>query len=442
MNDVCPNNGSDEIYVIGNPPFGGKANRTDDQSEDMTRAFKGLKTFKTLDYVASWFYKGAQYIANSNAKLALVSTNSIVQGAQVATLFPPIFDLGIHINFAYHSFPWSNNAKNNAGVHVVILGLSPKKDSRKTIFKLIDKALHSETVENISPYLVAGSNIAVQGRSKPMHGGLPMIFGNMPRDGGHLLMTTDEKNELISREPEAAKWVKKILGAEEFINGKDRYCLWLKDASISELNKLPLVSARLDAIRKTRESSAAQSTRSYAKHPHLFVQISQPTSGSYILIPRVSSERRKYIPIGFFNSEVICSERNFLIPNGTLYDFAILTSLIHNDWMRLTAGRLESRYSYSNTVVYNTFLFPDANNNQKKNIETLAEEILLARADNVGKTMAELYDPDTTPNDLKQAHSNLDEAVDKLYRPQGFKTSEERLAHLLNLYENAVKNKV
>lgn len=439
-NEVCPNNGTDEIYVVGNPPFGGKANRTDDQSEDMARAFKGLKTFKALDYVASWFYKGAQYIANSNAKLALVSTNSIVQGVQVATLFPPIFDLGIHINFAYHSFPWSNNAKNNAGVHVVIVGLSPKDNGKKTIFKSIDKAWHSETVENINPYLVAGSNIAVQGRGKATHDGLPMSFGSMPNDGGHLLMTTDEKNELIEKEPKAAKWVKKILGAEEFINGKDRYCLWLAEITDLELDSMPLVKSRVENVKKMRSASKRKATKNLSITPHLFGENRQPTSGSYILIPSVSSNRRKYIPIGFFDHKVICTNLNQMIPNGTLYDFAILTSLIHNDWMRLTAGRLGIGYRYSSTVVYNTFPFPDVNENQKKNIERLAEEILLARADNVGKTMAELYDPETMPDDLKQAHSKLDEAVDKLYRPQGFKTSEERLAHLLARYEMAVEN--
>lgn len=437
-NEVCPNNGTDEIYVVGNPPFGGSTNRTSDQSKDMTRVFEGLKTFKSLDYVASWFYKGAKYIANSNAKLALVSTNSIVQGAQVATLFPPIFDLGVDINFAYNSFPWSNNAKHNAGVHVIIIGLSPKNGSKKTIFKLIDKAWHSEVVDNISPYLVSGSNIAIQGRSKPIHSNARMIFGSMPNDSGNLLMTIDEKNNLVNKEPKAARWIKKILGSEEFINGKDRYCLWLKDATESELDSMPPVKDKLDSIRSVRLKSKRKTTKDLSITPHLFGEDRQPTSGSYILIPRVSSDRRKYIPIGFFNHNIIASDACQIVPNGTLYDFAILTSLIHNDWMRLVAGRLESRYRYSSTVVYNTFQFPDANDNQKKNIKILAEEILLARADNVGKTMAELYDPDTMPDDLKQAHANLDDAVDKLYRPQGFKTSEERLTHLLARYEKAI----
>lgn len=437
-NEVCPNNGTDEIYVVGNPPFGGTLNRTDEQSEDMARLFKGFKTFKSLDYVASWFYKGAKYIANSNAKLALVSTNSIVQGTQVATLFPPVFDLGVHINFAYQSFPWSNNAKNNAGVHVVIVGLSSKDNGKKTIFKSIDKAWHSETVENISPYLVAGPNIAVQGRSKPIHGGSLMVFGNKPTEGGHLLMTSDEKNELINKEPEAAKWVKKILGAEEFINGKDRYCLWLTGITDLELASMPLVKGRVDNVKRVRLASRDKGANKLADRPHEFRDLKNPNS--YILIPIHSSERRKYIPIGFFDHSVICTNANQIIPNGTLYDFGLLTSQTHNDWMRLTAGRLESRYRYSNTLVYNTLPIPDVSDNQKKNIEALAENILLARADNVGKTMAELYDPDLMPDGLKQAHSKLDEAVDKLYRPQGFKTSEERLAHLLARYEMAVKN--
>lgn len=436
-NDVCPNNSSDEIYIIGNPPFGGSRNRSDEQTEDMSQVFKGFKAFKSLDYVASWFYKGAQYIANSNAKLALVSTNSVVQGMQVATLFPHIFDLGININFAYQSFPWSNNAKYNAGVHVVIIGLSPKNGSKKTIFKLINKAWHSEAVENISPYLVTGSNVSIKSSNKPIHLGMTMMSGNSGYDGGHLLMTSDEKIELINKEPEAAKWIKKILGADDFINGKNRYCLWLVGITDLELNNMPLVKSRVDNVKRVRLASRDKASNKLADRPHEFRDLSNPDS--YILIPIVSSERRKYIPIGFINHDAICTNANQMIPNGTLYDFAILTSAIHNDWMRLTAGRLKSDYRYTNTVVYNTFPFPDVSDNQKQHIENLAEEILLSRADNTGKTLAELYDPDKMPDGLKQAHANLDDAVDKLYRPQGFNTTEERLAHLLSRYEKLVQ---
>lgn len=437
--EVCPNNGSDEIYIIGNPPFGGTGSRNEEQSKDMDFVFKALKSFKSLDYVTSWFWKGAQYIANSNAQLALVSTNSIAQGEQVAMLFPYIFDLDIHISFAYQTFPWRNNAKHNAGVHVVIIGLTSKTNKDNLIFKLVDNAWHTENVSNISPYLVAGSNITVKSRSSPVHNGKKMVRGNMPTDGGNLFLTDNEKETLESEEPIARQYIRKVLGAREFLHSENRWCLWFVNAGLDELSKIPHIRERLDAVKKMRLASKKQSTRDLSTKPHLFELVIQPLEGDYILIPRVSSERRKYVPMGFFNHMVISSDANQIIPNGTLFEFGILTSLAHNDWMRLVAGRLESRYRYSGTIVYNTFPFPDTTDEQKNHIENLAEEILLARASNAGMTLAELYDPDKMPDDLKLAHSTLDNAVDKLYRPQGFSNTEERLAHLLARYEQLIE---
>lgn len=437
-NEVCPNNGSDEIYIIGNPPFGGTTNRTDEQAEDMKIVF-GKKVLKYLDYVSSWFWKGSQYIANSNAELALVSTNSIAQGEQVAMLFPDIFKLGIHIRFAYQTFPWTNNAKHNAGVHVIIIGLSVQESTKKKIYKLIDKDWHSEQVKNISPYLVSGSNVTVEASKKPIQPRTKMIFGNKPIDGGFLFLTQEEKEYLESNEPYSTQFIKPVLGAKEFLHGEQRWCLWFEEADLDELMKYPLIKKRLEGVKQKRAESDAQSTRDYAKYPHLFRQIAQPKSGNYILVPGVTSERRQYVPIGFYGYEVIATNLVNIIPEGSTYDFAILTSLIHNDWMRLVTGRLESRYRYTSTIVYNTFPFPDVTDEQKNNIENLAEEILLARASNAGMTLAELYDPDKMPDDLKQAHSTLDDAVDKLYRPQGFANTEERLAHLLARYEQLIE---
>jgi len=436
-NDVCPNNGSDEIYIIGNPPFGGSANRTDEQTEDMSQVFIGFKKFKFLDYVTSWFWKGSQYIAGSNTKLALVSTNSIAQGEQVAMLFPHIFKLDINISFAYQSFPWRNNAKHNAAVHVIILGLSPKSSSEKTIFKLIDGNWHTEKPNNISPYLISGSNLAVSSCNEPIHEGSKMIYGNKPVDGGNLLLTTEEKDSLISREPKASKWIKKMLGSSEFINGKERYCLWLKGISSLELDNMPLVKARVENVKAMRLASRDKGANKLAERSHEFRDLKNPDN--YILVPRVSSSNRKYVPLGFFDSNVISTDQAYIIPEGSLYDFGILMSLAQNDWMRLVAGRLGMGYRYSNTIVYNTFPFPNATDEQKKHIEQLAEEVLLARASNVGMTLAELYDPDKMPGDLKEAHTNLDDAVDKLYRSQGFTNTEERLAHLLARYEKLVE---
>lgn len=438
-NEVCPNNGSDEIYIIGNPPFGGKQKRSVSQTEDMEKVFKGFKKLKTLDYVAAWFWCGAQYIKGTNAKLALVATNSIVQGEQVGVLWKPIFDLGVHINFAYQTFSWANHAKRNAAVHVVVVGLS-SNDHECAIHKKIDDTWHRMAVDSISPYLVPGPETVILGRAKPLSPGVSnIVYGSMPNDGGHLLLNSFERDELIDKDPSCGKWIREIVGSSEFLNGVKRYCLWLVDAEQEELQKHPLICDRVDAVRQQRQESLRETTQELAEIPHLFAEIRQPKTGSYILVPIHSSENRSYIPIGFFDHETICTNANLIIPNGTLYEFGILTSMIHNDWMRLVAGRLKSDYRYASAIVYNTFPFPDVTDTQKKNIESLAEEILLVRADNVGMTMAELYDPNKMPGDLKEAHTNLDDAVDKLYRSQGFTNTEERLAHLLARYEKLVE---
>ena len=437
-NDVCPNNGSDEIYVIGNPPFGGKSKRSASQIQDMEMVFKGFKKIKTLDYVACWFYKGALYIKDSNASLALVTTNSVSQGEQVAILWPPIFELGLSISFAYQTFQWKNNAKHNAGVHVIVVGLSNKKMNENTIYKLVDDKWHKETVKNISPYLVAGSNIVIESRRTSITDRSSILFGNMPYDGGNLLLTREEKDTLISNEPKTSKYILKLLGASEFLNSKERYCLWLANEDLDSLMSIPELQKRINAVKAVRLASSDEAAHKLAERPHEFRDLNNPDS--FILVPRVSSERRKYIPIGFFKGDVISTDANQIIPNGTLLEFGFLTSVAHNDWMRLVAGRLESRYRYSGTIVYNTFPLPDMNDEQKQNIEHLAEGILLSRATNVGMTLAELYDPDKMPDDLRQAHANLDDAVDKLYRPQGFITTEERLAHLLSRYEKLIES--
>ena len=436
-NEVCPNNGSDEIYIIGNPPFGGKSKRSASQLNDMEIVFKGLKKIKTLDYVACWFYKGALYIKDTNASLALVATNSINQGEQVALLWPLIFKLGLNINFAYQTFQWKNSAKNNAGVHVVVVGLSNKNTTKNKIYKLVDDTWHKEIVGNISPYLVSGSNTVIEGRRSSISGNSPILFGNMPYDYGNLLLNTEEKNELVLNEPSSEQWLKRIIGSDEFLNSKERWCLWLVGISNEELDEMPLVKSRVDNVRYARLESTDKAAHKLAERPHEFRDLNNPDS--YIIIPSVSSERRKYVPIGTFDGHTISSNLNHIIPNGTLFEFGILTSLAHNDWMRLVAGRLKSDYRYSGTIVYNTFPFPNATDEQKKSIENLAEEILLARASNAGMTLAELYDPDKMPEDLKQAHSTLDDAVDKLYRPQGFSNTEERLAHLLARYEQLIE---
>ena len=441
---VCPNDGEQEIYVVGNPPFGGSGNRTDAQTTDMEKVFVGFKKFKFLDFVTAWFWKGANYLKDSHdkgsqAKMALVSTNSIAQGEQVAMLFPYIFELGVEIGFAYQSFPWKNNAKHNAGVHVVIIGLEMMNEGQKTIYSQVDGIWHSEKVKNISPYLIAGSNITVESRDKPLYSGSKMVYGNKPTDDGNFFFNSkEERDKFLLQEPLAEKYVRKVLGAREFLNGEQRWCLWFADESLETLEEMKNVKEILEKVKLFRLESISQATKKIASEPHLFQQISQPKSDNYILVPSVSSERRKYVPIGFFSHNIISTNLNHMIPNGTMFEFGILTSLAHNDWMRLVAGRLESRYRYSGTIVYNTFPFPTVTDDQKKHIEHLAEEILLTREDFAGETLAKLYDPDTMPESLKIAHQNLDDAVDKLYNPKGFADTASRLAHLLERYETLI----
>ncbi|TKI04043.1 class I SAM-dependent DNA methyltransferase [Martelella alba] len=435
-NKVCPKRTDDEVYIIGNPPFLGTLGRSEQQRKEMQAVFNDFKSLGSLDFVACWFWKGAKYIKNSRAELALVATNSICQGEQVATLWLPIFELGLHINFAYPTFAWANNARDKAAVHVIIVGLSSRESTRH-IYQQVGKEWHSRVVKNIGPYLVEGSNLAVIASSKPIINGIPsLLFGNKPTDGGSLLLNRNEMEELLKKEPNSNIWLKKVLGATEFINGEERWCLWLNGITTQQLESLPFVNERVLAVRDFRLKSSKESTRKKAKNAHLFDENRHPTSGEYILIPSVSSERRTYVPMGFFGSDVISTNANYIIPNGTLYEFGILNSLMHNDWMRLVAGRLKSDYRYSSSVVYNPFPWPKVDESQRSLIENLAEEILLTRAGHPGKTLAELYDPNKMPEDLLRAHQVLDRAVERLYRDRPFKDTEDRLSFLLARYES------
>lgn len=437
-NDVCPKSHEDEVYVIGNPPFLGTLGRSDIQRQEMKQVFSGFNSLGNLDYVACWFWKGSNYIANSKAELALVATNSLCQGEQVSQLWPSIFELGLSIHFAYPTFPWANNARDKAAVHVIIVGLSANAKA-KCLYQNVCGEWHSLSVKNISPYLVEGSDIAVYPVSKPLIKGVPpILFGNKPTDGGNLLLDRSEYDQLMEREPSAKKWIKRVLGADEFLNSKERWCLWLVGASNEDIARMPLVHERVKAVETFRINSSKEATRKKSSTPHLFDENRHPTSGNYIVIPRVSSQLRRYIPIGFYDHNVISTDRNFILPSGTLYEFAILMSLIHNEWMRLVAMRLKSDYSYGNKVVYNTFPWPSPNEQQRQNLVQLAENILLVREDYPGKTLAELYNPDSMPDDLKNAHAELDNAVDKLYRDKPFRDTADRLSFLLARYEEMV----
>lgn len=432
---VCQKIKDDEVYVCGNPPFLGSVGRDADQNADMEMVFKDFSKFKTLDIVASWFWKGAKFIANSNSEMALVSTNSICQGDQVCVLWKPIFELGLFIHFAYESFSWKNNAKDNAAVHVVIVGLS-NKNINPQIVRFIDKEWHYVKAKIISPYILDGGRIAVESRGSPLGKIAPMVYGNKPLDGGNLLLTRAERDALVQAEPSSAKWIKKVLGADEFINGVERYCLWLVGSSKEVIESMPEVEKRVNNVRMMRLKSVDSGARRLAENAHTFRDTNNPDK--WILVPSVSSERRQYVPLGFFDSSCISTNANLMIPNGGLYEFGVMNSTLHLDWLRTVGGRLKSDYRYSATLVYNTFPWPTVNTVQRDEIEKLAENVVLIREDYLDKTMAQLYDPDLMPAPLLAAHQSLDAAVENLYRDKPFKDLSERLEHLFARYEKLV----
>lgn len=433
---VCPRRPNEEVYVCGNPPFNGANSRTPEQNESMTRVFRGFRTYKYLDFVACWFWKGAQYIAGTQAEMGLVATNSICQGMQTSMLWPPILEKGLSIHFAYQGFQWKNSARDNAGVHVAIIGLS-NNATTKSLYKKVGGDWHKETVSNISPYLLEGADTVVKDRASPIVDTTRMEYGNKPVDGGHLLFTADEKEKLLQSEPAAKKWFKRLMGADEFIKGKERWCLWLKDASEEDIQLMPAVKARVQRVRESRLASKDAGARKLALRPHQFRDLNNPDH--FIVVPRVTSERREYAPIGFFGSDIIVTDLVNIIPGGTLYDFAVLSTRIHMDWLHLVGGRLESRFRYSPKLVYNTFPWPDCMPKQRAEIEALADEVLLAREDTFDWTMAEMYDPDKMPSALREAHRNLDEAVERLYRRTPFRDQAERQEFLLARYEKLIK---
>jgi len=432
---VCPKVEGDEIYILGNPPYRGARLQDDIQKEDMKIVFDGIKGYNNLDYIACWFYKGASYIKNINAKCALVSTNSINQGEQVGLLWTHILDERIEIDFAYKSFTWKNNAKSNAKVIVVIVGLRNKSDKSKYLY--MDNL--KQEVKNINAYLVNGSSIIANRRSQPLSNFPKMSFGNMPNDGGGLILNDDEKNKLIQEYPESEKFIRKLLGSSEFIRGNTRWCLWIDNDSLENAIKIPFIVDRIEKTHQHRVKSKDKGTQKLANRSHQFRDLSDYKNLA-IIVPRVSSERREYIPIGFlYNGEVI-SDSAQAIYDPEQWMMGVISSKMHMIWMRAVAGRLEERYRYSKDVVYNTFPFPNITDNQKDQITELVFDIIEAREDEPDKTLAQLYDPDKMPVALKEAHHQLDLAIERCYVSKPFKNDEERLEYLFRLYEEMVES--
>ena len=428
--EVCPKNESDEIYILGNPPYQGSRKQNKEQKEDLAFVFDGFKKFKDLDYIACWFYIGAKYIQNINAKLALVSTNSICQGEQVDMIWPFIFELKVEISFAYQSFKWKNNAKDNAGVSVVIIGLQNKNNSTKYLF--IENI--KKQVLYINAYLVSGNNIIVKRTNKQISNLPLMPKGNMPYDGGNLSLSEQEKEKLINDYPESTKFIKKLIGAEEFLDGKQRFCLWLSNKNLNDALKIEPIKTRIENVKNMRLSSTDKAAHKLAERAHQFRETNETTTSS-LIIPLTTSERRVYIPLGFVNSEYIATNAVSVIYDAEPWIFGVISSLMHMAWVRAVGGSLETRIRYSSVLCYNTFPFPNISQKQKDEITELVFAILDEREKHSQKTLAQLYDPDKMPEGLRKAHHTLDKAIEQCYRTKPFESDEERLEYLFKMYE-------
>lgn len=433
-NVVCPHTKEEEVFVMGNPPYLGARLQDDSQKADMECVFSNIRGFSNLDYIASWFYKGAQYIRGSNVRVAFVSTNSICQGEQVSLLWPYILNVA-EIYFAYSWFKWSNNAKHNAGVTCTVIGLTAK-DNVKGRWLYTEK--NKNEVGFINAYLSSGSSTIVNAMTNSLSGLPLMSFGNMANDGGALLLDIMEKDRIIADYPEATKLIRRIYGALEFIRGQEKYCLWITDEFKDIAYKIPPIASLIEKCYQARIDSKREATNKLSAIPYKFGEIRHQET-SAIIVPSVSSEKRTYIPMGMMNSNEIIIAPNFAIYNAPIWLFGILTSLMHMAWVKTVGGRLETRYRYSAQLCYNTFPFPKISDSKKKEIEEAAEEVLLVREDYPGKTLAELYDPDKMPDDLREAHHRLDLIVESCYQDKPFANDEERLECLFKLYEKMTK---
>ena len=430
-------------YILGNPPFIGKALMNEDQKKDIERIFSQVKGAGVLDYVTCWYICSAQYLKQWNnddlkIKCAFVSTNSISQGEQVGILWNELFNkYHLKIHFAHRTFCWSNEAKGNAAVHVVIIGFSNFDVNEKVIYEYDDikGEAHAVKAVNINPYLVEGREIVINKRRTPICRVPEISFGSMPNDGGYLLLSNEEKTGLLKSEPEVEKFIRPILSAYEFLNGQMRWCIWLKNIPPNEWRGIKELSNRIEHVRKHRTESSRPSTQKLASFPTLFGEDRQPNS-DYILIPRHSSENRNYIPMGFFDKNYIVSDSCLFIADAKRYHFGILTSIMHMTWVKFTCGRIKSDFRYSNETVYNNYPWPEnPSEKQKDAVEKAAQKVLDVRAEFTNSSLADLYDPISMPPALVKAHQDLDRAVDLCYRPQPFINETKRIELLFELYD-------
>ncbi|ADE81991.1 methylase [Xylanibacter ruminicola] len=425
-------------YIIGNPPFVGANIMNDNQRADIRSIFGSKwKNIGEMDYVTGWYLKATQMMHGTDIRTALVSTNSISQGEQVANLWKPLFEEGVHIDFAHRTFRWDSEASLKAHVHCVIIGFSCTND--KHTMTIYDNAKEHKA-SNINAYLMDAPNVFVESKSKPLCRVPSIRKGNQPTDGGNLIIEAADLENFLACEPKSRKFIKRLIGSKEYINNKARYCLWLKEATPAELRQMPTVLNRIEGVRKMRESSSDEATRRLANYPHLFRETNNPET--YIVVPSVSSERRRYVPMGFLTKDTIPTNLVLIIPDATLYHFGILESNVHMAWMRAVCGRLEMRYRYSKDVVYNNFPWPTPTEEQKEKIEQTAQAILDARALYPDSSLADLYDELTMPVELRKAHQENDRAVMAAYGfPIKTTTESQCVAELFKLYQELTNKK-
>ena len=436
-NDIVPKNRLN--YIMGNPPFVGARIMSSQQKKDVNSIFEGWKSAGDLDYVACWYKKTADMIERTNIRAALVSTNSVTQGEAVSILWKPLFQDGVHIDFAYRTFQWDSEAKIKAHVHCVIIGFSKAPSNKK---KLLFTGNRSVIADNINGYLLNADNISIDKRMHPISNVPDISLGGQAIDDGNFILTKEQKNELLKKEPQAAPFIRPYMMGKDFIDRSPRYCIWLVDADPSLLKKCPLILKRVENVRDFRKASNRSSTLKAANRPTLFASVLECKS-NYIAFPKVSSQNRRYIPIDYLFPDIIPGDKLFVMKNASLYHFGVMNSNVHMSWMRAFGGRLKSDYSYSNTIVYNNFPWPDPTEAQKQKIERTAQMILDARALYPGASLADLYDPLTMPPELLKAHQQNDRAVMAAYgispKDEAFRNEAACVAMLMQRYQELTK---
>jgi hypothetical protein len=434
---LCRREGDEEIYIVGNPPYQGKSMQTDSQKDDMDLIFKGVKNYKSLDYISCWFKKGSEFIYKNNCELAFVSTNSVTQGEQVSMMWPLVLDIDIDISFAYRSFKWRNNARFNAGVSVVIIGLKSKSIKKE---KYLFENNTRTKAKNINAYLIDYKNIIIEKRAVALSSFPPMDCGNNPVDGGNLILSQDQKDKLIKENPECEKFILKYMGANEFINNQIRYCLWIENADLIKARKVPEINRRIESNKLFRENSKNKSSQILNKKPHQFRDF-YTTKKHSLVISETGSERRTYLPVGVIDNTTIAGNTLRVVYDSDIWVMSVLSTKLHMIWIKALAGRMKDDIRYSNTLCYNTFPFPEISEKQKDILRDFAFKLIDIREQYSDKTISQLYDPEKMPSDLLVAHVKIDNYIDEIYEFKAGLEDSNKLEALFKLYENMTLSK-